>query len=89
MARHRTTLTPEERRRAVLRWAGRVAWWLALGVVVGLAAFGALTWAGSPTSIRLWVAVAGGALAAGAAGVASTVPGPAEPDDDPDGPSAS
>lgn len=89
MARHRTTLTPQERRGAVLRWSGRVALWLALGVLVGLAALGALTWAGSLAGSRLWVAAVAGVLAAAAAGVASTVPGPAGPDEPTDGPSAS
>lgn len=81
MARHRTRLTPQDRRRAVVRWVGRVALWLALGAVVGLAALGALTWAGSPPAIRLWVAVAAGVLAAVAAGAAGTVQGPAASDE--------
>ena len=89
MARHRTTLTPQERRSSALRWTGRVALWLALGAVVGLAAIGALTWAGSLPGIRLWVGLAAGVLAAGAAAVAGTVPGPGAPDEPVDGPSAS
>lgn len=89
MARHRTTLTPQQRRRAALRWTGRVALWLGLGLVVGIAAIGALTWAGSQPGIRLWVGIAAGVLAAGAAGVAGTVPGPESSDEPADGPSAS
>lgn len=89
MARHRTTLTAQERRHSALRWVGRAALWLGLGIVVGLAAVGALTWAGSLPGIRLWVGVAAGALAAGAAAVASTVPGPGASDESVDGPSTS
>gem|GEM_PF-1720058 len=81
-------MTPRERVDAVLRWAVRVVVWLALGALVGLAAYGALTWAGSISGIRVWVAAAVGLLAAAAAGVASTLPGPAVPDEPADGPSA-
>ena len=90
MARHRTRLTPRERADVALRWARRAALWLVLGVVVGVAALGALTWAGSLPGMRVWVAVAAGVLATAAAGVASTVPGPASgPDEPTDGPSPS
>ncbi len=88
MARHRSTLTPREQRVVVLRWAGRVVLWLALGGLVGLAALGALTWAGSLPGTRIWVAGAIGLIAAAAAGIASTIPGPAGPDEPTDGPSA-
>jgi hypothetical protein len=88
MARHRTTMTPRERVDAVLRWAVRVVVWLALGALVGLAAYAALAWAGSISGIRVWVAAGVGLLAAAAAGVASTVPGPGVPDEPADGPSA-
>lgn len=76
MARHRTSLTPLERRALVLRWAGRGALWLALGLLVAAAALGALTWAGSLPEIRGWVSAGAGLLAAAAAGIGSTVPGP-------------
>jgi hypothetical protein len=89
MARHRTRLTPRERRAVALLWARRAALWLALGLVVGAAALGALTWAGSLPGIRMWVSVAAGVLAAAAAGIASTVPGPGAPDEPADGPSTS
>ena len=89
MARHRTALSPQERRQAVLRWAGRAAVWVLLGAVVGGAAWGALTWAGSLPGIRLWVGLVAGVLAAAAAGVASTVPGPEAHDEPPRGPSPS
>lgn len=89
MARHRTRLTPRDRVDVALRWARRAALWLALGVVVGAAALVALTWTGSLPGTRLWLAVAAGVLAAAAAGVASTVPGPGAPDEPGDGPSAS
>ena len=88
MARHRTTLTPRERRLAVLRWGGRVVMWLALGALVGLAALGALTWAGSLPQIRIWVAAGIGLLVAAAAGIATTVPDPAAQDEPTGGPSA-
>lgn len=86
MARHRTRLTPRERVELALRWARRVALWLAFGVVVGAAALGALTWAGSLPGVRPWVAVAAGVLAAAAAGVATTVPGPDASDEHGEGP---
>ncbi|HEY0117381.1 MAG TPA: hypothetical protein VGC04_01235 [Cellulomonas sp.] len=89
MARHRTSLTPQERRQSLLRWAGRVAVWLALGAIVGVAAWGAMAWAGSPPGIRPWVGLVVGVLAAAAAGIASTVPGPEAPDEPTDGPPSS
>jgi hypothetical protein len=89
MARHRTSLTPLQRRAVVLRWAGRGALWLLLGVVVGAAALAALTWAGSLPGIRVWVSLGAGLLAAAAAGVGSTVPGPGASDERPGGPSES
>jgi hypothetical protein len=62
--------------------------WLALGALVGFAAYGALTWAGALPEIRMWVAAGIGLLAAAAAGIAITVPGPAAHDEAADGPSA-
>ncbi len=90
MARHRTAATPRERGRVALRWALRAAGWLALGAVVGFAAWGALTWAGSGAGIARWVGLAAAAVTSVAAGVSSTLPGPVErPDGTADGPSAS
>ncbi len=89
MARHRTSLTPPERRALALLWARRAGLWLLLGVVVGAAALGALMWAGSLPGIRVWVSAGAGLLAAAAAGVGSTVPGPDAPDERTDGPSPS
>jgi hypothetical protein len=89
MARHRTAVTPAERRRLVLHWAGRAAMWLGLGVVVGLAAWGALAWAGSAPAIRVWVGLGAGILAAAAAGLASVLPPGPGHDQPGDGPSGS
>lgn len=90
MGRHRTALTPRERVRAGLRWVGRLAAWLALGALVGFAAWGALTWAGSRPEVARWAGVGAGALTAVAAAVSSTLPGAAQSPDEPtDGPSSS
>jgi len=70
----------------VLRRAGQIGRWLALGVVAGFAVLGAMTWAGSPPGLRVWLAAGAGALVAVAAGVASTLPGPGAPDEPSDEP---
>lgn len=62
----------------MLRWAARAAAWLALGALVGLAAWAALTWAGSDPQVAQWAGIGAAVVTAGAAGVASTIPSPAE-----------
>jgi NhaP-type Na+/H+ or K+/H+ antiporter len=89
MSRHRTVLSPRERWRAVLRWALRALGWLVLGMVVGAAAWGALTWAGSEPQTARRVALVAAVVAAVAAGVATSVPGPGGGAGGPQGPSAS
>lgn len=76
MSRHRTRRSPREVARSVRRWAVRAVGWLALGALVGLAAWAALTWAGSNAQVAQWAGIGAGAVTAGAAGVAATMPVP-------------
>ncbi len=82
MSRHRTRRSPREVARSVRRWAVRAVGWLALGALVGLAAWAALTWAGSNAQVAQWAGIGAGAVTAGAAGVAATMPSPGERADD-------
>ncbi len=78
MSRHRTVMTPQERRRWLARTAARLVGWLALGAVVGAVTWLALRWAGATPGTTWWLSGAVAVAAAAGAGIASSLPKPAD-----------